>query len=202
VTNVPSFERVRNRGVYPGVDVVYYGQRKQLENEFIVAPGAEPASIRMEIQGADSTTVDSAGDLVVSINDEELRWKKPSIYQQDGASRRPIDGGYTLAGSHVVGFRFSNYDRGKPLVIDPVLLFSTYYGRNADEVGIRIALDPAGNIVVADTTSSVNFPTAAGLAAPAQRGSVDTFAIKISADGSRLLLSDVFGGDDRSVVLG
>jgi hypothetical protein len=102
----------------------------------------------------------------------------------------------------VVGFRVSNYDRRKPLVIDPVLLFSTYYGRNADEVGIRIAVDPAGNIVVAGTTSSVNFPTAAGLAAPAQRGSVDTFVIKISADGSRLLLSDLFGGGYRSVVLG
>lgn len=201
-TNVPSFGRIRYERVFPGVDVAFYGRRKQLENDFIVQPGADPAAVSFQVAGADSVAVDSAGDLVVQVAGEELRWKKPGIYQEDGGGQKWIDGGYVVGPANTVKFRVGAYDRTRALVIDPVLVFSTYMGRNLDETGIRIALDAAGNIVVGGVTTSNNFPVVNSLDPPVGRSTTDAFVIRVSPDGATLLSSTVIGGNRRTVGAG
>src|SRR6185369_10124350 len=121
-TNVPSFAKVRYASVYPGIDLVYYGNQSQLEYDFVVAPGADPRSIRMRFQGAKSVRISDAGDLLV----DDMIQKRPVLYQ-DGP-RREVAGHYVLLGRNTVGVRVGAYDRSRPLVIDPVLSYLSYMG--------------------------------------------------------------------------
>src|SRR3954447_4000500 len=120
--NVPSFARVRYTAVYPGVDLVYYGNRSQLEYDFVLAPGADPRAIRMQFQGADRVRIADTGDLLV----DDMIQKRPIIYQEN--PRREIAGRYVLLGRNTVGVRVTAYDRSRQLVIDPVLSYLTYMG--------------------------------------------------------------------------
>ena len=201
-TNVASFAKIRYQQVYPGVDLVYYGRRKQLENDLVVAPGADPSAIEMRIDGADGVDVDRNGDLLVRLEDQEVRWRKPAIYQDDRGTRRWIDGGYRIKSKNSAGFQLGAYDRTKPLVIDPVLAFSTFMGRVMDETGVRIMLDSAGNIVVLGVTTSDTFPVQGPLAAPALRATTDAVVLRMTPDGSTLLSSTVLGGTFRTAGVG
>src|SRR5206468_1378565 len=119
-TRVPHYSRVRYRNVYPGVDLVYYGNRRQIEHDFVVAPGADPRQIRFRVLGVDSVELDSQGELAIHAAGAEMRQQKPVIYQGEGESRKTIAGGYTLSADNRVGFELGPYDAAKPLVIDPV----------------------------------------------------------------------------------
>src|SRR5262249_12992669 len=145
-TGIPTYAKVRYRGVYAGVDVVYYGAQRQLEYDFVVAPGADPTRIRLAVTGAEALGVDGAGDLLLRTATGALRLHKPLIYQGMGSARREVDGGYVVIGKDRVGFRVAAYDAGKPLVIDPVLSYSTYLGGGLADIGYYgIAVDSAGN---------------------------------------------------------
>ncbi len=156
-TDVPTYAKVRYREVYPGVDLVYYGNQYQLEHDFIVAPGADPKVIALRFHGADKVEVDAQGDLVLHIGEGELRLLKPSVYQEPDGARRSIPGGYELTGKHQVGFAVGAYDETKPLVIDPVLVYSTYLGGSAGDSATSIAVDSSGYAYVTGYTSSTNF---------------------------------------------
>jgi len=121
-TNVPSYGRVKYSAVYPGIDMVYYGNQSQLEYDFVVAPGADPRTIRMRFQGAKSIRIGESGDLMV----DGMIQKRPVIYQEN--PRREIGGRYAMLGRNTVGVRVGAYDRSRELVIDPVLAYSTYMG--------------------------------------------------------------------------
>src|SRR5437763_9793244 len=121
-SNVPSFARVRYAAVYPGIDIVYYGNRSQLEYDFVLAPGADPRSIRMRFDGARHVRLSPSGDLMV----DDMIQKRPVIYQEN--PRREIAGRYILLGRNTVGVRVQDYDRSRQLVIDPVLSYLTYMG--------------------------------------------------------------------------
>ena len=125
-TGISTYARVKAADVYRGVDLVYYGNQRLLEYDFVVAPRANPGAIRLGFKGAKDVRVDAGGELVVSTADGELRWHKPLIYQEVGGIRRAIDGKYIQKGKNHVGFLVSNYDRHKTLVIDPV-----FYGRHS-----------------------------------------------------------------------
>jgi len=163
-SNVRSFAKVRYRDVYPGVDLIYYGNQRQLEYDFIVAPGADPRNIALDIQGADPTRIDRQGDLVLKVPDGEVRFHKPLVYLQD-PDRTPVSGRYALR-SNRVGFELAAYDRSKTLVIDPVVTYATYLGgasdfggHPAETNGFGIAVDPSGNTYVTGTTNAVQgFP--------------------------------------------
>jgi hypothetical protein len=121
-SNVPSFARVRYAAVYPGIDIVYYGNRSQLEYDFVLAPGADPRAIRMRFDGARRVALSPSGDLMV----DDMIQKRPVIYQEN--PRREIAGRYILLGRNTVGVRVQKYDRSRQLVIDPVLSYLTYMG--------------------------------------------------------------------------
>src|SRR4029077_8579660 len=126
--NVPLFAKVKVRDIYPGVDLVYYGNQRQLEYDFVVASGSDPHSIRMDFAGAKKLSLDTQGGLVLNVHGNEIRLQKPRIYQEIDGSLREISGGYSFKNKQEVGFEIATYDTSKPLVIDPVLSYSTYLG--------------------------------------------------------------------------
>jgi hypothetical protein len=156
-TDVPTYAKVRYKDIYPGVDLVYYGNQRQLEYDFIVAPGADPTAVTLAFQGAEKLDIDAQGDLRLRLAGGDLRLHKPRIYQQVNGTRHEIPGGYVLnPKAQVVRFQLGPYDPGQPLIIDPVLSYSTYLG------GSGIAVDAAGNAYVTGTTFSTDFPTTPG----------------------------------------
>jgi len=162
-TNIPTYARVKYQGVYPGVDLVYYGDGRQLEYDFIVAPGTDPKAIALAFEGPDKLDVDAQGDLVIQTAGGELRLRKPFVYQVIDGQRKPLAGNYILKAKNRVGFQVAAYDASKPLVIDPVLIYSTYLGGGGTDIARGIAADLAtsGTVYVTGDTISANFPTKA-----------------------------------------
>src|SRR5229473_2058258 len=192
-TNVPTYAKVRYQGVYRGVDLVYYGNQQQLEYDFIVAPSADPRTIRLAIAGAKKLELGPSGDLVLSTAAGEVRLHKPIVYQQAGGIREEIAGRYVLRGKCQIGFEVATYDASKPLIIDPVLSYSTYLGGSAGDSGNAIAVDASGNAYVTGETSSTNFPTK-NPSQSASGGGADAFVAKLDPTGSALVYSTFLGG--------
>ena len=158
-TRVPNYTRVKYANVYPGVDQVYYGNHSQLESDFIVAPGADPSAITLEIRGARRMRLDAQGSLVLSTRSGEMRLLKPALYQPaSGATngRTEIKGSFVLRGPTRVGFAPGPYDRTRPLVIDPVMSFFSYFAGGGNDVIRAVALDQQGNMYVTGQTTSDN----------------------------------------------
>jgi hypothetical protein len=204
-TNIPNYRKVADRGVYPGIDLVYYGTQRELEYDFLIAPKAEPGRIRLEVRGARNLRVDADGDLIASIAGGEVQFHKPVAYQQIGARRMPVSAGYVLENSHELAFHVGRYDRSLPLVIDPTLAYSTYLGGSNIDVANAIAIASDGTAFIAGGTFSSDFPTAHPLQ-PNAGGPVDfpqdAFVAKLSADGSTLLYSTYLGGSKDDIANG
>ncbi len=195
-TDVPNYARVQYQDVYPGVDLVYYGNQRQLEYDLVVAPGADPDAIALSFDGVEKLRIDAQGDLVLETAGGEIRQHKPLVYQEVDGIRREIAGSYVLNGGYQVGFQVAAYDAGKPLIIDPVLVYSTYLGGSARDRGRGIAVDAAGNAYVTGTTKSTDFPTANAFQA-AFAGNIsddDTFVTKLNTAGNALVYSTYLGG--------
>ncbi|PYX55174.1 MAG: hypothetical protein DMG76_18980, partial [Acidobacteria bacterium] len=194
-TNVPMYEKVRYREVYPGVDLVYYGNQRQLQYDFVVRPGADPKSIVLGFKGTDKLEVDGQGNLVLRTARGPIRQQKPSIYQEVDGVRREIAGGYALKNTHQVGFQVASYDVSRPLVIDPVLFYSTYLGGASGDIGDGgVTVDSSGNAYVFGFTDSANFPITSGAFQTSLRGFRDTFVTKLTPTGSSLVYSTYLGG--------
>jgi len=202
-TNVPNYAKVEYRDVYPGINLVHYGNQRQLEYDFVVSPGADPRAIKFEVEGAERIEIDGRGDLVLHVAGGEVRQHKPVVYQEVDGERREIAGQFALRvpssqsairnPKSEIGLEIGPHDATQPLVVDPVLVYSTYLGGSGDDQALGIAVDSAGNAYVTGYTFSTNFPTASPLQA-AFGGSIrDGFVAKVSAVGS-LLYSTYLGG--------
>jgi hypothetical protein len=214
--DIPQFARVRYRNVYPGVDLVYYGNQGRLEYDFEVAPGSDPRLIALKFQGPRNLRIDATGDLVLAVGGSDVRLQAPRVYQKFGAEERSVVGRFELRGKEKekdeVGFRLGAYDRSRALIIDPVLTYATYFGGSGDEAcsviapimiaGIAappagcpaIAVDAVGNIYVAGSTTSTNFPVTSGAFQTAKAGPANAFVAKISP-ASALLFATYLGGN-------
>jgi uncharacterized repeat protein (TIGR01451 family) len=155
--NIPQFARVEYKSVYPGVDLVYYGDQGQLEYDFRVAPAADPNRIALSFTGAASTRIES-GDLILATDQGDVRFHAPRIYQQDGGAQKPIAGSFRQIADNKIGFTIGDYDHSRELVIDPVLSYSTYFGGSGTESLVKVAIDSGGRIYVAGSTDSPDFP--------------------------------------------
>ncbi|KFI22315.1 SBBP repeat-containing protein [Nitrosococcus oceani] len=199
---IPTYAKVKYQAVYPGIDLVYYGNPRQLEYDFIVAPGADPEAIRLAFQGADRLEVNAQGDLVLETTGGPVQFKKPFIYQDIGGNRQKVAGRYVLGESRQVKFEVAAYDASKSLVIDPVLSYSTYLGgKEFVDIGSSIAADTEGHAYVTGWSSSVSFPilnAAQPQPGHANNGSSDAFIAKLSPDG-HLVYATYLGGccDER-----
>lgn len=191
---IPTYGRVQYREIYPGVDLVYYGNRGELEYDFIVKAGADPSDIRLRFDGAD-LSLDASGDLVGLVPGGEVRMRKPVLHQEVEGQRIDVDGSWVLAGAREASFEIAEYDASRPLVIDPILSYSTYLGGSGDDNAVSIAVDARGHAYVTGSTVSTNFPTTADAMQPANLGGFgDAFLTKLNRDGTGLVYSTYFGG--------
>jgi uncharacterized repeat protein (TIGR01451 family) len=180
-TDVPTYGGLAYRQLYPGIDLVYRGTQGILKSEFLVAPGADPAAIRMVYRGAQKTRLGKDGSLVIQTELGQLVEQAPIIYQEVDGIKKYIPGRYIPLGRSRFGFRVGDYDPTLPLVIDPVLVFSSYLGGSINEAAWGIEVDQDGNIYVAGWTNSSDFPTYNPY--QTDRPDTDTFVTKIIRAG-------------------
>jgi hypothetical protein len=211
-TNVVNYRKVSYSDVYPGIDLVYYGNQRQLEYDFVVAPGSDPGAIGVSFSGASKMRLDrQTGDLILSTNKGDVRFHKPVAYQTETAqdkqasssagSKNFVESSFVLDAKNRVTFEVGSYDHSKALVIDPTLGYSTYLGGTGNDYATAIAVDSTGSAYVTGYTSSTNFPTVAGSFQTTCGGStacstthINAFVSKLNSTGTALLYSTYLGG--------
>jgi Beta-propeller repeat len=201
-TGIPNFRRLKFSEVYPGVDLVYYGDGGKLEYDLVVAPGADANRIEVAYQGVESLRVDKQGDLLLKTAAGELRQQRPKVYQEQGGKKIEVAAAYRLLGAKKVAFELARYDRSKALVIDPVLLYSTYLGGTNTDFGYGIAVDATGNTYVTGTTSSTDFPLTNAIQSGSDNIYGNAFVTKINASGATKIYSTYLGGNGFDQGLG
>lgn len=193
-TDVPTYARVRYVGVAPGVDLVFYGNDRNLEYDFVVAPGADPSVAVMTFDGARAMHVDDGGDLVMQAGAGELRQLRPIAFQRDGSGKTAEVGArYVVDGAGGVGIELGAFDARRELVIDPVLIYSTYHGGAAGDMAQGVAVDAMGFAYVVGSTSAM-FPITAGAFDMTLNGGTDAFVSKISPAGNAVIYATYLGG--------
>jgi len=199
---VPTFAKVRYSQVYPGVDLVYYGNQRQLEYDFVIAPHADAKPIQLQFSGAKALRLDTEGDLRVIANDGEVAFHKPVIYQEFEGRRTTVQGRFTLIGRNTVGFTLGSYDSARPLVIDPVLVYSSFLGGSFEDEANAIAVDGSGDAYVTGITVSSDFPVTAGAFQNTNDktgNDYTAFVSKVNATGTALVYSTYLGGSTQDI---
>jgi hypothetical protein len=216
-TNVPHFKRARYADVYPGIDVVYYGNRQKLEYDLLVNPGAKPQEINfaIDVVGEERrlapADIQKDGALEVVTTSGTILLQPPLAYQEDNGETKIVAIHYSKKGPNRIGFEIGAYDRTKSLIIDPVLTYSGFIGGSSDDFGYAVAVDVAGNLYVTGGTTSPDFPVTTGVAQTSYAGADsntqgvqgDVFVIKIDPAGEQLLYSTYLGGtaDDNAYAI-
>jgi hypothetical protein len=205
-TNIPNYGKVAEHNIYPGIDLVYYGTQRQLEYDFVIAPDASPTKIQIAFEGAKNLHTDANGDLVLSVSgSSDVRLHKPIAYQQMGDEKQLVAANYVVKGKDSVEFGLGEYDASRPLIVDPILSYSTYLGGSNIDIANGIAVATDGTAFIAGGTFSADFPTAHPLQPDIGGGPdfpQDAFVSKISADGSTLLYSTYLGGENQDTANG
>jgi hypothetical protein len=198
-TAIPTYGRVAYHDVYPGIDLVYYGNQRQLEYDFTVRPGADAGTIELAFQGTDRLALDGQGNLVLHTAGGDVVEHAPVVYQGVAGAPQPVSGRYVLEGSDRVRFAVGAYDHRRPLVVDPVLSYSTYLGGSNFDRGFGIAVDASGSAYVTGVTTSSNFPTTAGAFQTSNHGYAEAFVTKLNTAGSALVYSTYLGGSGGDI---
>ena len=194
-TGIPTFAGARFANIYPGINLVYRGDQGRLEYDLEVRPGADPALIKLQIDGARRLAIDRARDLVISTPGGNVIQRRPVIYQTVAGQKRAVRGGYVLEDAQTVAFEVGGYDHSLPLVIDPLLTYASYLGGTGGDLGVSIAVDQTdGSAWVTGTTTSTDFPVTSDGFQQTNFGNSDIFMSKVSPDGSTLLYSTYAGG--------
>ena len=195
-TNIPTYGAILYKSIYPGIDMKFYGTNSQLEYDLIVSPEADPSKIRLSYKGIKKLSVTASGELEIALTEGSLYQKKPRVYQTINGKKVEIEGKFLIADATTYGFTLGAYDKRYPLVIDPILVYSTYLGGNSMDIGVGIAVDSSGCAYVTVQTGSTDFPTQVAYQG-SRKGSPDAFVTKLSADGASLVYSTYLGGDSE-----
>ncbi len=204
-SGLSTFAKVRYADIYPGIDLIYYGNHSQLEFDFVVRPGSDPRRVAMEVAPVDvageaedrSLRVDRAGNLILPTRSGEVQLHKPIAYQGAGSSRTQIGVRFQLTGAHRVAFRLGRYDHSRPLVIDPVLAYSTFLGGSqGSAVAEAVHVDERGDAYITGYSDAADFPTTKGALQSTKSSISDVFISKLTRDGSALVFSTFLGGQN------
>ncbi len=188
---VKNYAKLRARGIYPGVDAVYYGDHRRLEFDFVLAPYADPGAIVLSLSGMDKLSKDASGDLVAEVNGQRVRLARPLAYQKIRGVSQPVAVDYELSGAGTVRLRLGEYERSAELVIDPVVSYLTYLGGSALDVGNGIAVDSTGNAYVTGQTCSTDFPNSGN---SVKSPDCYAYVTKYNAAGTGYLYTSIIGG--------
>jgi hypothetical protein len=203
MSDVAGYSEVEYREIYRGVTARYYEHEGSLKYDLVVASGADPDAVRFLYDGADDLRIEPDGSLAIGTSVGTLREAKPYCYQMIGDERRQVEARF-LCDARGLGFAIGEYDRSRPLVIDPELIYSSYLGGSLGDGGRGVAVDTSGNIYVTGTTRSENLPTTFGAYDRSlERSSTDIFVVKLDPTGSRLIYGTYIGGvgsDDASAI--
>ena len=199
---VPNFERLLRKDVYPGIDVVYYGNGQELEYDFIVRPGADARVIRLQFTGASQIRLDADGDLVLEAGDARMTQRRPLVYQTAGdGSRQAISSSYVIRDGEV-RFALADYDRSRPVTVDPSLVFSQFVGGSVDDIAIGVGRDANGLYYVAGSTVSIDFALAGDSYATSNAGDYDVFVAVVDPTQNVETYSTYVGGSDADKATG
>jgi hypothetical protein len=209
--HIANYGRIRYHDVYPGVDMVYYGRQNQLEYDFVLQPGADPAAIRLQFRGARRLSITSDGDVAFESAEGQIVQKRPVIYQEDGqtAGRHEVQGRYVLLSRNVVGLKLDHYDRARKLTIDPILVYSTYFGATLTDQIVAVKMDQHSYLYVVGQTDdgtpngSANLPATGNTFQAANGGLTDIFiAIFDTTNNNNLLYYSYLGGSNLDIPKG
>jgi hypothetical protein len=211
--NVPTFAQVQVEDIYPGVNVVYYGNRQKLEYDLNLAAGVNPSVVALRFDGAEKVSVNPKGALVIHFQSGDVIQHPPVAYQNIHGVRQEVAANYKILDAHTAAFALGSYDHSESLVIDPVLSYSTYFGGNLGDTGWAIAVNPIdGSIYVAGQTfsskDSNNIP-ALTLSSPAAfqtnylggRYTGDAFVARFDNSGTNLIYATYLGGSGNDGAL-
>ncbi|HJT26904.1 MAG TPA: SBBP repeat-containing protein [Pyrinomonadaceae bacterium] len=196
-TGIPTFRQVQYNDVWTGIDMVWYGTQSELEYDFVVKPGNNVSKIRLSFAGAEQIRLDDQGALIINSNGEEVKHSAPTIYQETNGNRVSVSGKYVIKETNEIGFEVGDYDRSKPLIIDPVLIYSSYIGGNADDLGFAVAANNNGEAYLAGETfsSEVTFPLKNAIQGTQFTTSL-AFITKLNANGTDTIYSTFLGDAD------
>lgn len=192
-TGVANYGKVRYAQVYAGIDLVYYGTRRELEHDWVVSPGADPRQIRFQVEGADAVQLERNGDLILRQPEGDVQLRRPSVYQNAAGPRRRVEGGYRISG-RVVSFDIGAYDPTKTLIIDPVLTYSTYVLSTGLSAANDIAVDSSGAAYIVGYIDRTDWTKGNAIGS--------AFVSKLSPDGSTILYTTYLGGNRNTGGLG
>ncbi len=198
-THIPQYARVGVQGVYPGINMEYYGNQGHLEYDFKAQPGANINAIRLSFEGMEALEINADGGLALKTSMGDIVFKAPILYQNEGLIHQPVQGRYKITGTKEVGFEVPSYDKTRPLVIDPVLDYATYLGGSSHDGAYGIAVDSAGEAFITGHTYSIDFPVTPGAAQTVNVGNPDAFVAKINSAGTALLYSTYLGGNGNQI---
>lgn len=187
ITGIPTYAKARAAAVYPGIDLIYYGNQGKLEYDFVVQPGADASAIRMKFDGVSGMRVDEAGNLHLATTVGDLIEHKPVLYQTAGEKTKPVDGSFRIAADRTVAFEVGPYDRSKALVIDPVLMYSSFLGGSDTDEGHAVAAGNDGALYLTGVTYSTQY------------GDADVMIYKISTDGTYFVYTANLGGSSDDI---
>ncbi|CAN5580159.1 hypothetical protein BH10ACI3_BH10ACI3_20670 [soil metagenome] len=200
LADVANFERVNYGRIYDGIDLVFYGNERQLEYDFNVQPNADPTQIKLNFDGAENIVVDEQGNLVAEVGGKDLQFNAPVAYQIINGERSEVAANYSIE-TKTVKFQIGEYDKSNTLVIDPILQYSSYLGGSTSDEAKAIAVNSAGEAYIAGYTFSANFPILNAIQTN-MNGDSDGFLTKMNAGGTGVVFSTFLGGAGRQQIEG
>ncbi|HEV8426967.1 MAG TPA: SBBP repeat-containing protein [Pyrinomonadaceae bacterium] len=192
-TGIPTFRKIHYDDVWSGVDMIWYGTQTELEYDFILKPGSDVSTVRVAFEGAEKMRIDEQGNLMITSNGEEVRHSAPVIYQEQEGGRTSIPGKYVIKAANEIGFEVGDYDHSKPLVIDPVLIYSSYIGGSSNDEGFTVAANANGEAYVAGETSSDASTFPLEDAFQSSQPATVAFITRMNANGTGILYSTLLG---------
>jgi uncharacterized repeat protein (TIGR01451 family) len=190
--NIATFNKVKYKEIYTGIDMVFYASGNQLEFDFLISPGSDPKDISLNFQGMDTLNLNETGDLILEIDEKQINLQQPLVYQIEDGNKKEIEASYILKENKNISFSIKKYDISKPLIIDPKIVYSTYLGGSSYNIGYDIAIDNEGNAYITGYNDSPDFPTKNQI--QTYNGQLDVFVTKLNATGSSFIYSTYFGG--------
>jgi hypothetical protein len=204
LTHIRNYGSITYPELFPGVSLKFYGNGRDLEHDFTIAPGADPSSIAFQLRGDSRVRLTPRGDLSLQGKGGSFLLRKPVAYQQVGRKRIPVEASFLLARNGRIGFRVGAYNTAEPLVIDPIFAFSTYLDGSTNDNIASVTTDKTGNLYLTGSTTSLDFPVQNPLqsCSPGEPCE-DVFITKLDPSGTKLLYSTYLGGsreDDGAVI--